>query len=288
MFRNEQFGRTLWKARRFRTINSLLHPSAILESIGASGRGEFLRLATAADSRAKLLTNVAAVVVLLAFGVSCRSSSLMENKVLSRVDHLVYGTQDLDSTVDRLERVLGVRASYGGQHAGKGTRNALLSLGPAVYLEVLAPDPLQPDPVGPRWCGLDDVTTPRLVTWAAKARNLRSLAERAARYKIPLGAAQEGSRRLPDGSELRWRLTNPDRLIADGLVPFFIDWGTSPHPAASAPQGLRLVGLRAEHPDAISVGRMFDGLGLEIPVSDGPAPALIATIQTPGGIVELR
>jgi hypothetical protein len=77
-------------------------------------------------------------------------------------------------------------------------------------------------------------------------------------------------------------------MIANGLVPFFIDWGTSPHPATSAAQGLELIGLRAEHPDAESVRHMFGTLGLEISVTEGGSPALIATIQSPLEIVELR
>lgn len=200
----------------------------------------------------------------------------------------MYATPDLNASVDHLEQVLGVRAMYGGHHWGRGTHNALLSLGPAMYLEILAPDPGQPEPDVPRWLGLDDVTAPRFVTWAAKASDLQTLVDRAAQSNIPLGAVQQGSRKRPDGVELAWWLTVSDGLVADGLVPFFIDWGTSPHPATSAAQGLELVGLRAEHPDANSIRRMFELLDLVIPVLDGRSPALIATIKTPHGIVELR
>jgi len=204
------------------------------------------------------------------------------------VDHLVYATPDLNASVDHLEQVLGVRATYGGHHWGRGTHNALLSLGPAVYLEILAPDPGQPEPAGPRWLGLDNVAAPRFVTWAAKASDLQTFVDRAAQRNIPLGAVQQGSRKRPDGVELTWQLTVSEGLVANGLVPFFIDWGTSPHPAISAAQGLELVGLHAEHPDANSIRRLFEVLGLEIPVLEDRSAALVATIKTPHGIVELR
>ena len=58
-----------------------------------------------------------------------------------------------------------------------------------------------------------------------------------------------GQRGLNRGLVLSWRFTNPFTVLADGIVPFFIDWGQIPHPARSAAQGITLVDLRAEHPD---------------------------------------
>ncbi len=109
---------------------------------------------------------------------------------LSRLDHLVYGTPDLEETVDRLERQTGVRAAFGGQHLGHGTRNALIALGPASYLEILGPDPEQPEPDEPRWLSIDDLEAPRLITWAATASPLAPLVEQAAARGIALGRVQ--------------------------------------------------------------------------------------------------
>jgi len=70
-------------------------------------------------------------------------------------------------------------------------------------------------------------------------------------------------------------------------VPFFIDWGETPHPSATAPVGCELVDLRAEHPDAGRVRDILNGLELTLQVASGPTPALIATIHAPRGTVEL-
>ena len=204
------------------------------------------------------------------------------------VDHLVYATPDLALGVDELVQLLGVRATPGGQHPGLGTRNALVALGPDSYIEIVAPDPEQPAPSTPRWFGIDDLEHSKLVTWAAKGTDLEQLRATAVRNGIPLGAVARGGRRRPDGVELSWQLTDPRASVADGIVPFFIDWGQSPHPAQSAAKGAALVALRAEHPDALDVQRMLQLLGLPLTVGPATSAALIATIDCPRGRVEVR
>jgi hypothetical protein len=208
--------------------------------------------------------------------------------VLSKVDHLVYATPTLAAGVAALEKLLGVRATPGGQHPGRGTHNALIALGPATYIEIIGRDPEQPTPGQPRPFGLDDLSEAKLVTWSAKEADLAGLIRRAAAGGVTLGELAAGSRRRPDGLLLTWQYTNPRVVVADGLVPFFIDWGQTPHPAASAAQGGTLIGLSAEHPDPERVSTLLGHVGLDLQVKNGPKPALIATIDSPRGRVELR
>jgi Glyoxalase-like domain len=204
------------------------------------------------------------------------------------VDHLVYATPDLAAGVGRVERLLGVAPAAGGQHPGRGTRNALVGLGPRTYLEIVGPDPGQPAPSGPRWFGIDALREPRLVTWAAAAIDIEGLARGAAGEGVRLGPIGNGHRTRTDGVPLAWRFTDPALVVCNGIVPFLIDWGTSPHPAATAPEGGTLIELRAEHPDAQSVEFCLRALDLDLPITRGAEPALVATIRTSRGVVELR
>jgi Glyoxalase-like domain len=209
-------------------------------------------------------------------------------KLISRIDHLVYATPDLHRGVEEIEKLLGVRATVGGQHPGRGTRNALVALGPTTYLEILAPDPEQPPPEEPRPFGLDELKKSKLVGWFVNGRDLERLRREAVRKGVPLGEVKSGSRRRPDGVQLSWQFTDPWAPVAEGIVPFFINWGDSPHPARTAAKGGTLISLRAEHPDVRGVRRMLRGLGLDLQVKLGQSPALIAVIQGPRGLVELR
>jgi hypothetical protein len=208
--------------------------------------------------------------------------------LLARIDHLVYAAPDLQVGIETIEKQLGVKAAAGGQHPGLGTRNALVALGPTSYLEIIGPDPEQPKPPGPRRFGIDDLKAPRIVRWVVKSNELSAVEEKAAKSGVRLGPIAAGSRKRPDGVVLSWRYTDPAIVVADGLVPFFIDWGASPHPALTAAKGATLMQLRAEHPDAPRVQKMLDALGLDLKVSQASAPAIIATINSPRGRVELR
>lgn len=202
------------------------------------------------------------------------------------IDHLVYAAPDLAAAVIDLEDRLGVLARAGGRHTGLGTHNALLSLGQRTYLEIIAPDPGQPPPEGPRPFGLDDGAGPRLAGWAVACANLDAAIAYARSRGYDPGDAAQLERTGPAGAVLRWRLTLAD--LPGGPIPFLIDWGDSEHPAQSAAPGLILRSFTIEHPDPQSLVPALTALGADVAVAQAPSFALVAVIAGPAGTAELR
>ena len=205
--------------------------------------------------------------------------------VPGQLDHLVYAVPSLAEGVRDLAERLGARPLPGGSHPAWRTRNAVLPLGPASYLEIIGPDPDAPSP--PTIFGLATLAAPRLATWAAKSADLARLTERARSHGVDLGAPGPGRRVQPDGTVIAWELTDPFAPRAGGVLPFFIHWRGEAHPASAGPALVSLVSLRAEHPDAAAVGAQLRALGVGLHVLPGPTPALFAVLRTPGGMVTL-
>ena len=153
-----------------------------------------------------------------------------------RLDHVSYAvsSSELVSTVNRLGTLLGATFRDGGVHPRFGTRNFVLSLGNASYVEVVAPlDHPATDSApfgkavkqraedGGGWLGwvvgVDDITP-----WESR-----------------LGRdAADGHRRRPDGFDLRWKQLGVLDLMADPQLPYFLQWlvDVEERPSAGAPQ----------------------------------------------------
>jgi hypothetical protein len=205
------------------------------------------------------------------------------------VDHLLLGVADRDAGIEWLERQTGVRAAIGGSHPGRGTRNALLSLGGRQYLEILAPDPAQARTIErPDLAGL---TTPRLITWAAVATDLEALGRQARAAGQPFEGPRDGSRARPDGLVLRWRTLEPAaRLPLNNInpIPFFIQWAdVAAHPSQDSPVGCELLAVEIEHPNPEQVSETLQAFGIDARVRLAGAAVLRARLSTPHGIVEL-
>lgn len=204
---------------------------------------------------------------------------------LDCVDHVVVGVADLEHGVAAIAEATGVRPVAGGEHPGTGTHNALLALGTAQYLEILAPRPGAA--VAPRLAYLEQLEDPVPVQWAVGTEDIAGVQAMLEWAGYETSGPQAGSRVRPDGVELAWttlHVTKPQMAAA----PFFIEWrGGAPHPASSSPAGCRLTSFEVVVPNPSRLRRLLRAARIPIRVVQGSPAGLDVVLAARRGEVRL-
>src|SRR5438876_8115757 len=200
-----------------------------------------------------------------------------DDDVPALLDHIILGCNDLDRGIEAVEEATGVRPAIGGVHPGRGTRNALLSLGERRYLEIIAPDPAQQKIV--HFPQILQMTDPRLIGWAVHPPDISAVAKQLRENKVEFTGPADGSRKRPDGRVLNWKTIN----LADdrhGLLPFFIEWSAdSVHPSKDAPAKCTLDYFQIMSADPDELSTTFKHMGLDLPVERSDKARLRALIS---------
>ncbi len=208
-----------------------------------------------------------------------------DDEVPALLDHIILGCSDLDRGIELVEENTGVRPAIGGVHPGRGTRNAVLSLGERRYLEIIAPDPAQHEIV--HFPQIRQMTDPRLIGWAVHPPDIAAVAKQLRENQIAFTGPDDGSRKRPDGRVLTWKTIN----LADdrhGLLPFFIEWSAdSVHPSKDAPSRCKLEYFEILSADPEELSSTFKRIGLDLPVQRSDQARLHALISGPKGDLKL-
>ena len=197
------------------------------------------------------------------------------------IDHVILGIADLEAGIRSFAERTGVTAAIGGQHPGRGTQNALLSLGSPLYLEIIAPVAGPPP-------GMEDLSNLNELTpvgWAIGTRDLDATKARLEAAGFKVSAPRPGSRVKPDGQRLEWRTAGVE--IPGGLTPFLIEWGAqTAHPSTTSPEGCTLESMELHTPQAESLGKLVTELRLGATVRPSEGETMILTLQCPKGRVK--
>ncbi len=230
----------------------------------------------------------------------------------AQVDHLVVVAASLDEGVAWCERVLGITPGPGGEHPLMGTHNRLFSVAssacPRSYFEIIAIQPGVTPARAPgkhRWFDMDDPLLqarvaqdgPQLVHFVASVPGVVSAVKALATQGLDRGAVVPASRQTAAGL-LSWRITVRDdgQRLFYGTLPTLIQWGEATqdpaqaaHPLDAMPaSGVTLAALQASHPRPEKLQAAFAAIGLAgVDVVAG-TPNLVATLQTPLGLVTLE
>lgn len=203
------------------------------------------------------------------------------------IDHVIVAIDTLERGIALLREATGLTPVFGGAHPGRGTQNAILSLGSGSYLELLAPNPS--DAQGPRMVQM--FAAARNLTpsgWALAAPDVDSVRALALRRGLPAGAVAPGARTRPDGSTLRWRTLNPWGWN-NALLPFFIEWqASSPHPSRESPTGCTLTSITLRSAAADSLRQLFNRIAVPAQVEPAARDAMSIVLSCPKGEVRLE
>lgn len=191
-----------------------------------------------------------------------------------RIDHVVYGVQDLDAAAARLKADFGLGSIPGGRHPGWGTGNRIVPLGPN-YIELLAAvDQAQAERSELGRSLLAAVAdADGFLGWCVSTEELDAVA---ARLDLPVVA---GTRERPDGTVLRWRSAGFERALAEPSLPFFVTWDVPEelHPGrteadhALPPKGIAWLEIGG---DALRLREWLEGSELPVRVVGGPPGVL--------------
>ena len=201
------------------------------------------------------------------------------------LDHLAWATPSLDAAVTEVERLSGVRASHGGSHPGMGTRNALLSLGPSLYLAIDGPDPSQPqvDNNGARMAALVGPVMAAFVMATDAIEEKRAVLDRLGF----LPSLRRLGRKRPNGAQIEWFALEAQAHTFGVAMPVITQWMTTNHPSDDAPGGCRLAEFAVHHPKSGALADLYGALGMSIPIVQAPAARLAASFVGPKGAFTL-
>jgi hypothetical protein len=170
-----------------------------------------------------------------------------------RIDHVIYGTADLELATARVEKDLGLPVLPGGHHEGQGTHNRIVPLGNA-YLELMAiddADEAAASPIGQLL--LERLAVERFIGWAVAVDDL---AATAARLGTPILTVRRAG--------LSGNITGVEQALTEPTLPFFIQANT--RPGKGGTQELTYVEVAG---DQAKLARWLDGAELPVTVVDG-------------------
>lgn len=198
------------------------------------------------------------------------------------LDHIILLIADLETFKSRFEAETGVELTVGGAHPGLGTVNLLASVGEGVYLEFIAPNPEleEPQGLGARLVSYEE---PHIASFALRTEDMETTVAAAEAAGLSTLGPAAGSRETPDGVLLSWSglyLVGHDQ---GDQVPFYIEWGKTPHPSDTSTQGLKLLSFHAVHPEPERLAAIYRDMNMPVTVVAGDAPGFQLRIQTPNG-----
>ena len=175
------------------------------------------------------------------------------------LDNIVLGVPDLAQAMDDFETIMGARPVMVVAHNGLGSKSARISFNQAVFLEIIGPDPNQADkPLHKKLATLPEGTfTP--FHYAIRKSNAIDMQEK----EFPAMGFDTDHITMygrSGGAVWKWDEIFMTQHSEEGMVPFFIEWGSSEHACCKLPVLGDLVGVTVTAPSSSPVHKALAGV----------------------------
>ena len=222
------------------------------------------------------------------YGLSTRNLLHMTKDELgledNALDHILLAAPDFDEAMKDFETLTAIRPSIAGSLKGLGCLTARIGLDNQAYIEIIAPDPDKPGPVGDHLKEMEQGSfTP--IHYAIRRTDLSDLAE----DYVPneLGYTPDRIKMFmagTDGTPKKWEMLFMHGHFHGGVVPYFVDWGECEHPISSIAQVGSLKSFEVSCLPGSKVHTLLKGMK-DVKVVDSDVVGLKFSFLSPEGTV---
>jgi hypothetical protein len=167
---------------------------------------------------------------------------------------------------------------------GLGIKCARISFADATYLEIIAPDPKGPGPIGEliKQKKIKELTP---FHWAVRTSRAEDLKDEVTKFGYtPDHITMFGSK--ADGTPRKWEMLYLYGHKLGGVCPFFINWSNSDHPCATLPIVGKLKKVTIRAPEDDPVHQLLDHVKVDDLNIEAGKKKFSFSFKTPNGTIK--
>lgn len=193
------------------------------------------------------------------------------------LDHIGLWCRDLEASAQAFSKLMQVSVEPGGRHDGQGTWNKLVGATNGQYVELIGADPTQ-TATGPIIKAVGDQADLTSCLAAYRTPDLEAVHAKVLAAGAESLGVQSMGRIGADGKKLSWRLLFI-RHRDHAVLPFFIDWQTTPHPSSRLAPALTVNAPIFKTPDPQGLAQLFKQLGVPAQTEYGEQSEIAVSIR---------
>lgn len=200
------------------------------------------------------------------------------------LDHIILAAPDLDEAMKDFESMAGTTPVIAGAIKGLGIKCARVSFAGESYLEIIAPDPDAPGPIGQllKNKSITELTPFHYAIRSSKAEQLKDTVKEFG--YTPDHISMFGAKK--DGTPKKWEMLFLYKHKMGGIAPYIINWDNSEHPCATLPIVGKLKKFTVRFPEGDPAHKLLKHLNPEGVNVETGKPKMSFQFSSPEGTVK--